>query len=84
MQQIMEVKDVNIDPHSMVSQLVLYSTSKGALRGIFNSEFKLTQYNLLTNEIDAIEVLTKKGREVLKTYYKENMCYLELNPNTHL
>ena len=69
MQQIMEIRDVNIDPHSMVSQLVLYSTSRGSLRGIFNSEFKLTQYNLLTNEIDAIEVLTKKGREVLKFYY---------------
>jgi hypothetical protein len=42
------------------------------MRGIFNSEFKLTQYNLLTNEIDAIEVLTKKGREVLKFYYQQN------------
>lgn len=80
----MEVKDTNIDPDSMTSQLVLYSTNKGALRGIFNSEYKLTQYHLLTSEIDAIEVLTKKGREVLKNYYEQNSNYLMLNPNAHL
>ena len=76
MQLIMEVRDVNIDPQSMVSQLVLYSTNRGTVRGIFNTEFKLTQYNLITNEIDAIEVLTRKGREMIKTYYLDNITYL--------
>lgn len=59
---ITEVKEVNIDPNQINSELVLYSTNKGSVRGIFNKENRFTQYNILRNEIDAIEVLTNSGR----------------------
>ena len=84
MNTIMEIKDVNIDSNSLGSQLVLYSSSKGVIRGIFNSEFKLTQYNLLTNEIEAIEVLNRKGREQIQKFYNDNPQYMSLNPNSLL
>lgn len=73
---ISDVKEVNISLDSGTIQLVLYSSSKGTIRGIFNPDFKLTQYNLITNEIEAMEVLTKKGRDVIKQFYKENPNYL--------
>lgn len=38
----MQIKEVNIDPLSDVSALVLHSSNKGTVRGIFNSEFKLS------------------------------------------
>jgi hypothetical protein len=40
-------------------------------------DLKLTSYNLMGNEIEAIEVLTKKGRETIVKYYKDNPSYLE-------
>ena len=70
MQLICEVKEVNIEPISRISQLCLYSQTKGTIRGIFNPEYRLTQYNLLTNEVEAIELLTRKGREVIANHYK--------------
>ena len=80
MDLIMEIKEVNMDPESKVSQLVLYSSIKGSVRGIFNSESKLNLYNLLTNEIDAIEVLTNKGRDAIKAFYRDNPNYIDANP----
>ena len=74
---ITEVKEVNIDPTSKVSNLCLYSQSKGIIRGIFNSEYRLTQYNLLTNEVEAIETLSRKGREVIRDFYKLHSNLLE-------
>jgi hypothetical protein len=72
MQLISEVREVNIDTNSKVSTVVLYSQIKGIIRGIFNPEYRLTQYNLLTNEIEAIEVLSRKGRDVIKNLYRAN------------
>ena len=31
-----------------------------------------------------MEVLTKKGRETIKSFYIQNPSYLELNPNAYL
>ena len=76
-QMVSEVKDVNISATSQTSQLVLYSQTKGVIRGIFNHEYRLTQYNLLTNEVEAIEVLTKKGRDLIRDNYRMNEHLLE-------
>ena len=62
----MEIRDVNIDPTSEGTALVLYSSSKGIIRGIFNNEYRMTSYNMLTNEVEAIEVLTRKGRSYIE------------------
>jgi hypothetical protein len=67
-----------------VSNIVLYSQIKGIIRGIFNPEYRLTQYNLLTNEIEAIEVLSRKGREVIKDYYRMNESMVEMSKTAHL
>lgn len=62
---IAEIKEVNINPGADTSFLTLYSQTKGTIRGIFNPECRLTQYNLLTYDIEATEVLTKQGRDVI-------------------
>ncbi len=85
LQQIIEFRDVNIDTGSATSTLILYSAQRNSVRGVFNSDYKLTQYNLLGNEIEAIEVLTKKGRETIAKFYMENPQYcLNINPSAHL
>lgn len=78
------MRDVNIDLNTQVSSVVLYSQIKGIIRGIFNQEYKLTQYNLITNEIEAIEVLSRKGRETIKAHYKTNSSVLEEQSNAPL
>ena len=84
-QQIIEFKDVNIDMVSKTSTLVLYSATKGSVRGIFNTSFKLTQYNLLVNEIEAIEVITKNGRDQIANFYNDNPMYCNsVNPDALL
>jgi hypothetical protein len=51
------------------------------IRGIFNPDYRLTQYNLITNEVEAIELLTKKGRDLIKEYYRNNEHILETDHN---
>jgi len=70
--QIAEIKEVNVDPISPAVNLVLFSMGRGQVRGIFNPENILTQYNLLTYEITAIEILTNEGREQVKDFYRKN------------
>lgn len=50
---------------------------KGIIRGIFNPEYRLSNYNLLNNEIEAIEILNSKGREAIKDYYKTNEALVD-------
>jgi len=54
------------------------------IRGIFNPEYRLTQYNLITNEVEAIELLSRKGREVIRDYYRNNEQILETYHNAPL
>jgi hypothetical protein len=39
---------------------------------------------LITNEIEAIEVLNRKGRETIKNFYRQNSKLFEENNNMHL
>ena len=72
-QKIMEVKEVNIDPHFVnnvgLQDLVLYSKSLGSVRGVFDPNNKLTQYKLITNEVHAQEVVTNKGKQFIRIRY---------------
>jgi len=62
----------------------MYSVSRGQIRGIFNPEFALSKYNLIDNEMTAIEVLTKQGRNAIREYYCRNPAYLNMNPDALL
>jgi hypothetical protein len=84
MQQICEIREVNIDSQSRVSSLVLFSQVKGIIRGIFNPENRLSNYNLFNNEIEAIEVLNKRGREAIRDFYRFNESMLEMMKTPHL
>lgn len=66
------------------STIVLYSTNKSTVRGVFNEVSRLNMYNLLTNDIDAIEILTQAGRDLIKNFYTSNPGYLISNPDAHL
>ncbi|CDW76980.1 ubiquitin carboxyl-terminal hydrolase 15 [Stylonychia lemnae] len=83
-QQICDIKEVNIDPSQRTSSLVLFSQTKGILRGIFNPEQKLLNYNLLNNEIEAIEVLNSRGRDVIRQFYRSNDSMLDMMKTPHL
>lgn len=57
---------------------------KGIIRGIFNPENRLSNYNLLNNEIEAIEVLNSRGREAIKDFYRDNENMVEMLKTAHL
>lgn len=84
MQQICEIREVNIDPTSRSSSLVLFSQMKGIIRGIFNPENRLSNYNLLNNEIEAIEVLNGRGREAIRDFYRDNEDMIEMMKTPYL
>jgi hypothetical protein len=78
---VCDIKEVNIDNSSKVSNLVLYTSTRGAVRGIFNQIFKLNQYNMINNTIEAIEVLNRRGREVIREYLLAKSASQELEEN---
>jgi hypothetical protein len=57
---------------------------KGIIRGIFNPENRLSNYNLFNNEIEGIEVLNKRGREAIIDFYRFNENMLEMMKTPHL
>lgn len=65
--KITEFPEVNIDTRwvneQMCSQLILFSTNLGTVRGVFDPRNRLTQYKLITDEIHAREVLSPSGKE---------------------
>jgi len=75
---------VNIDPNSRCSSIVLFSAMKGIIRGIFNPDNRLSNYNLLNNEIEAIEILNSRGREAIKDFYRTNEHIAEMMKTPHL
>ena len=72
----MKIPEVNIDfthhYENRFSDIVLYQSHLGTVRGIFDPMNKFTWYNLMTNEIHAYEVLTKRGREYIKLKYQND------------
>jgi hypothetical protein len=84
MLEICEVKDVNIDLSTRCSNLILFSQIKGIIRGIFNPDNRLTNYNLLNNEIEAIEVLNSRGRDHIRELYRTNDNLADMMKVPHL
>jgi hypothetical protein len=50
----------------------LYAQTKGLIKGIFNPEVPLNSYQVSANEVEAIEIVTREGREVIKEFYDKN------------
>lgn len=44
--QIAGIKEVNVDLAARHTTLILYAQTKGVIRGIFNPEYRLTQYHV--------------------------------------
>ena len=84
MQQICDIREVNIDSQARMSSLVLFSQSKGIIRGIFNPDNRLSNYNLLNNEIEAIEVLNRRGRDHIREFYRSNDQMVDMMKSPHL
>ena len=55
--QIATIPEINIDLEAKNTNIFLYVQSKGVIKGIFNPEFRLSQYNFQGDEIEAIELL---------------------------
>lgn len=75
---------MNIDFSMRSSNLVLFSQIKGIIRGIFNPELRLSNYNLINNEIEAIEVLNSRGREMIREFYQKNEHLDDVMKTMHL
>ena len=54
------------------------------IRGIFNPELRLSNYNLLNNEIEAIEVLNNKVRDTIRDFYRRDENAMEMLKTPHL
>lgn len=61
----------------MKTQLVLYSIDSKTkfLHTLFSNDDKLSELDLLTGEMHCHEVLTWKGKELVKKWYNENPSF---------
>ena len=76
--KIAQIREVNIDPKQVVSEIALFQmTPQNELRGIFNPDLKLSNYNLMGQDLFAGEVLTRAGRDVVKKFYMDHPDFLE-------
>ncbi len=81
---IADIREANVDLALQTTTLVMYAQQKGIVRGIFNPDSPLASYHVaMTGEIEAIEVLTKQGRERIRDNIKKNPRFLE-SQGTHL
>lgn len=75
--KITQIRELNIELPTVKTELVVFQmTNRNNLRGIMNPDMKLSQYNLQGQDIMAMEILTRTGREVIKRFYMDNMAFL--------
>ena len=55
-------------------------TGDRAVRGVFNPDYRLSNYNLIGNELHAMELLTRKGKEMIKAFYINNPNFTDDHP----
>ena len=76
--KIAQIREVNIDPKQVLSEVILFQTlTNSDIRGIFNPEMKLSNYNLMGQDLFATEVLTRTGRDVVKKFYIDYPDFLK-------
>ena len=54
------------------------------IRGIFNPNMPLSNYNLHSLDIIAVEILTHIGRETIRNFYMTNPNFLDNHPEALL
>ena len=75
--KIAQIREVNIDPKQVLTEVILFQTTAvNDIRGIFNPDLKLSNYNLMGQDLLATEVLTRKGRDVIKKFYLDYPDFL--------
>ena len=81
---ICDIEDVNLNVVEGKTTLTLYFEEDGIIQGVFDPEFRMSQYNFTGNELLAVELLTTAGRDQIKNYYQDNPSYILGNPDTLL
>ena len=70
MLKIAQIREVNIQVKSGNSELLLFQMNQqGSLRGFFNPELKLSNYQFMGQDLMAAEILTRTGRNKIKKFY---------------
>ena len=54
------------------------------IRGLFYPGFKLSNYNLMGQDLVAMEIMTRQGRECVRKFYCDNTEFLVDHPEALL
>ena len=85
MVKIAQIREVNIEVKSGNSELVLFQMNQqGSLRGFFNPELKLSNYQFMGQDLMAAEILTRTGRNKIKKFYIDNPEFTDNHPEAVL
>lgn len=78
MKKIYAIRECNLDQTMVKTMLVLFSINPKTrtIRTIFRSEDKLTEVDLISSEIHCHEMITKKGKDLIRRYYQEHQGFL--------
>lgn len=83
--KITQIREVNIESSQLKTDVVLFQLNKErSIRGIFNPNSPLSNYNLNGIELLAIETLTQIGRDTIKNFYAVNPTFIENHPEALL
>lgn len=72
--KILQIRETNLDAAQVKTQVVIYCVNPKTkfVRCVYNNDDKLTELDLISSEIHCQEVLTRKGKDLIRNYYKDH------------
>ena len=79
MLKVAQIRETNLDWKQVNSEAVLFTINKvsNTVREILRPEQKLSSLEYMCHEIHCMEVLTRKGKDALRQFYKSNPSFLD-------
>lgn len=74
MLKVAQIRETNLDWKQVNSETILYTINKvtNTVKEILKPDQKLSSIEYLCTEIHCMEVLTRKGKDTIRQFYKNN------------
>ena len=83
--KITQIREVNIETSLTKTDVVIFQMLPSkCIRGIFNPDLKLSQYNLMGQDLVAMETLTRPGRDMIRKFYLDHREFMDKHPESLL
>ena len=76
--KILAIREANLDKTQTRTNTVLFGMNRSTklVRKVYRPEDKLTEIDLLSYELHMMELLTRKGKDLIRSFYKANEGFL--------